>query len=33
MEGRLSRSDMREVLKVYYTTIEAEAQEAEPAQT
>ena len=33
MEGRLSRSDMREVLKVYYTTVEEEAQEAEPAQT
>ena len=33
MEGRLSRSDMREVLKVYYTTVEEAAQEAEPAQT
>ena len=33
MEGRLSRSDMREVLKVYYTTVEEEAQEAAPAQT
>ena len=33
MEGRLSRSDMREVLKVYYITVEEEAQEAEPAQT
>ena len=33
MEGRLSRSDMREVLKVYYTTVEEEAQVAEPAQT
>ena len=33
MEGRLSRSDMREVLKVYYTTVEEETQEAEPAQT
>ena len=33
MEGRLSRSDMREVLKIYYTTVEEEAQVAEPAQT
>ena len=33
MEGRLSRSDMREVLKVYYTTVEEEAQEAATAQT
>ena len=33
MEGRISRSDMQEVLKVYYTTVEEEAQEAEPAQT
>ena len=33
MEGRLSRSDMREVLKVYYTTVEEAAQEAAPAQT
>ena len=33
MEGRLSRSDMREVLKVYYTTVEEAAQEAELSQT
>ena len=33
LEGRLSRSDLQEVVKVYYTTIEEQAQEAEPAQT
>ena len=33
MEGRLSRSDMRQIVEVYYTTIEEAAQEAEPAQT
>ena len=33
MEGRLSRSDMREIVRVFYTTIEDEAQEAEPART
>ena len=33
MEGKLSKADMREVLRVYYTTVEDEAQEAEPAQT
>ena len=33
MEGRLSRSDMREVLKVYYTTVEEAAQDAESSQT
>ena len=33
MEGKLSRADMRQIVEVYYTTIEAEAQEAEPAQT
>ena len=33
LDGRLSRSDLQEVVKVYYTTIEEQAQEAEPAQT
>ena len=33
MEGKLSKADMREVLRVYYTTVEDEAQVAEPAQT
>ena len=33
MEGKLSKADMREIVEVYYTTIEEEAQVAEPAQT
>ncbi len=33
LEGRLSRSDLQEIMKVYYTTVEEQAQEAEPAQT
>ena len=33
LEGRLSRSDLQEIMKVYYTTIEEQAQEAEAAQT
>ena len=33
MEGKLSKAGMREVLRVYYTTVEDEAQVAEPAQT
>ena len=33
VEGRLSRSDLQEIVKSYYTTIEEQAQEAEPAQT
>ena len=33
MAGRLSRADMREIVQVYYTTIEDATQEAEPAQT
>ena len=33
LEGRLSRSDLQQIVKVYYTNIEEQAQEAEPAQT
>ena len=33
VEGRLSRSDLQQIVKVYYTNIEEQAQEAEPAQT
>ena len=33
MEGMLTKSDLQEIMKVYYTTIEEQAQEAEPAQT
>ena len=33
LEGSLSRSALQEIVKVYYTNIEEQAQEAEPAQT
>ena len=33
LEGRLTRSDLQQIVKVYYTNIEERAQEAEPAQT
>ena len=33
MEGMLSKSDLQEIMKVYYTTVEEPAQEAEAAQT
>ena len=33
VEGRLSRSDLQQIVKSYYTTIEEQAQESEPAQT
>ena len=33
LEGTLSRSDLQQIVKVYYTNVEEQAQEADPAQT